>query len=167
VTFPSSAGAEPATPGDAPPPRPDGDPAPPTDVRSSGAGDTADVVTKRPADVSRPGTTSGPSTPAPTTADPTAPDPVAPQAIRSRTGATWVGLCLAAVVLVALIVFMLQNTTPVEVHFLGWSGTAPLALALLIAGVGVGLVALVVGTVRITQLRRRLGAARKAAGPGS
>ena len=88
-------------------------------------------------------------------------------AVRSRTGATWVGLCLAAVVLVVLIVFMLQNTKPVEVHFLGWAGTAPLAVALLIAGVAVGLVALVVGTVRIAQLRRRLGAARKAADPGS
>jgi lipopolysaccharide assembly protein A len=49
------------------------------------------------------------------------------------------------------------------VSFLGWTGTAPLAVALLIAGVAVGLVALVVGTVRITQLRHRLGAARKAA----
>jgi lipopolysaccharide assembly protein A len=92
-----------------------------------------------------------------------APEPAVTRPIRTRTGAMWVGLCLAAVLLVALIVFMLQNTTPVEVSFLGWTGTAPLAVALLIAGVAVGLVALVVGTVRITQLRHRLGAARKAA----
>jgi len=68
----------------------------------------------------------------------------------------WVGLCVAAVVLVALIVFMLQNTQLVLVSFLGWQGSVPLALALLIAGIGVGIVALVVGTLRIHQLRRRL-----------
>ncbi|ACZ29196.1 hypothetical protein Xcel_0157 [Xylanimonas cellulosilytica DSM 15894] len=74
---------------------------------------------------------------------------------RSRAGALWVGICVAALVLVALIVFMLQNTEPVLVSFLGMEGTVPLAIALLIAGVGVGIVALVIGTVRITQLRRR------------
>jgi uncharacterized integral membrane protein len=75
---------------------------------------------------------------------------------RTRTSATWVGLCVAALVLVALVVFMLQNTQLVLVSFLGWQGSVPLALALLIAGIGVGIVALVVGTLRIHQLRRRL-----------
>ncbi|WP_337972747.1 hypothetical protein [Cellulomonas sp. NTE-D12] len=72
-------------------------------------------------------------------------------------GAAWVGLVVGALVLVALIVFMLQNTAPVEVVFLGMRGTAPLALTLLIAGIGVGIVALVVGSIRIGQLRHRLG----------
>ncbi|PFG41498.1 putative integral membrane protein [Isoptericola jiangsuensis] len=75
---------------------------------------------------------------------------------RSRVGALWVGICVAALVLVALIVFMLQNTKPVLVTFLGLQGSVPLAVALLIAGVGVGVIALVIGTIRITQLRRRL-----------
>ncbi|MGF0118350.1 LapA family protein [Promicromonospora sp. Marseille-Q5078] len=75
---------------------------------------------------------------------------------RSRAGAAWVGICVAALVLVALIVFMLQNTQLVLVSFLGMQGTVPLAVALLIAGVGVGLIALVVGSIRIAQLRRRL-----------
>jgi uncharacterized integral membrane protein len=65
-------------------------------------------------------------------------------------------VCVGAVVLVALVVFMLQNTAPVEVSFLAMTGTAPLALVLLIAGLGVGVVALVVGSLRIGQLRRRL-----------
>lgn len=76
---------------------------------------------------------------------------------RSRVGSTWVGLVVGALVLVALIVFMLQNTAPVEVVFLGMRGTAPLALTLLIAGLGVGIVALIVGSIRIGQLRHRLG----------
>lgn len=78
------------------------------------------------------------------------------RAPRSRAGAVWVGICIAALVLVALIIFMLQNTQPVLVSFLGMQGTVPLALALLIAGVGVGIIALIIGTVRIAQLRRRL-----------
>lgn len=82
---------------------------------------------------------------------------------RTRAGAAWVGICLGALVLVALIIFMLQNTGTVEVAFLGMRGTAPLAVTLLIAGVGVGIVALVIGTWRISQLRHRLGVDRKAA----
>lgn len=153
---PSSAGVEPARPGDVPSA---GAPEPTSPGLTPGS--TAGSAAPAPSD-DRPTDTTGPTVepPEPATATPEQ------KPLRSRTGATWVGLCLAAVVLVALIVFMLQNTTPVEVHFLGWTGTAPLAVALLIAGVGVGLVALVVGTVRITQLRRRLGAARKAADPG-
>ena len=63
------------------------------------------------------------------------------------------GLCLAAVVLVALIVFMLQNSTKVEVHFLGMSGTIPLGMALLIAAVGGGVLVAIAGVARVTQLR--------------
>ncbi|MFI6424243.1 lipopolysaccharide assembly LapA domain-containing protein [Promicromonospora sp. NPDC050880] len=73
---------------------------------------------------------------------------------RSRAGAAWVGICIAALLLVALIIFMLQNTQPVLVSFLGMQGSVPLAVALLIAGVGVGIIALVIGTIRIAQLRR-------------
>jgi len=75
---------------------------------------------------------------------------------RSRAGAAWVGICIAAVVVIALIIFILQNRQPVLVTFLSLQGTVPLAIALLIAGVGVGFVALVIGTIRISQLRRRL-----------
>ena len=92
------------------------------------------------------------ATPAPADRSP-APAP----AIRhTRISAAWVGVCAAAAVLVVLITFMLQNTRSVEITFLGMQGTLPLALALLIAGVGVAIIAMVVGTARITQLRRRL-----------
>ncbi|MEN1974656.1 LapA family protein [Cellulomonas sp. P4] len=79
---------------------------------------------------------------------------------RTRTGSAWVGVCVGALVLVALVVFMLQNTSPVEVSFLAMTGTAPLALVMLVAGLGVGVVALVIGSLRIGQLRRRIRAAR-------
>jgi uncharacterized integral membrane protein len=73
---------------------------------------------------------------------------------RTRTGAAWFGICAAALVFVVLIIFMLQNTRSVEVTFLSMHGNLPLALALLIAGVGSAILTMVVGVARITQLRR-------------
>ena len=73
---------------------------------------------------------------------------------RTRTAAAWFGICVAALLFVVLIVFMLQNTARVEVNFLGWQGTAPLALALLIAAVSAAIATMTVGVARITQLRR-------------
>jgi len=73
---------------------------------------------------------------------------------RTRWSAAWVGICAAALVSVALIVFMLQNTRSVEVSFLWLEGTLPLALALLIAAVGAAILTMVAGTARIGQLRR-------------
>jgi uncharacterized integral membrane protein len=73
---------------------------------------------------------------------------------RTRTGAAWFSLCVAALLFVVLIVFMLQNTGSVEVTFLGMHGHVPLAMALLVAAVGAAIVTMVVGAARITQLRR-------------
>lgn len=76
------------------------------------------------------------------------------RAPRTRTAATWFGICVAALLLVVLIVFMLQNTDRVKVNFLGWQGSAPLALTLLVAAVGAAIATMAVGVARITQLRR-------------
>jgi uncharacterized integral membrane protein len=76
------------------------------------------------------------------------------RAPRTRTGTAWFAVCAAAAALVVLIVFMLQNTRSVEVTFLWMHGNVPLALALLIAGVGVAVLAMAVGAARIGQLRR-------------
>ncbi|QNE16989.1 DUF1049 domain-containing protein [Kribbella qitaiheensis] len=72
----------------------------------------------------------------------------------TRVGALWVGLCAAAVLFVALIVFLLQNTRRTEVSFLWLDGSAPLAIMLLIAAVAATLLTLTLGTARITQLRQ-------------
>ncbi len=74
----------------------------------------------------------------------------------TRISAAWGGIAVGAAVLVVLIVFMLQNTVPVDVSFLGLHGSAPLALTLLIAGLGFTVITLVVGSLRIGQLRRRI-----------
>jgi uncharacterized integral membrane protein len=59
-------------------------------------------------------------------------------------------------VLILLIVFIAQNTDPVDVHFMGWEGQTPLAVALMIASVAGLVLAAVAGTLRIWQLRRRV-----------
>jgi uncharacterized integral membrane protein len=76
------------------------------------------------------------------------------RAPRTRTGAAWFGICVAALLFVVLIIFMLQNTRSVEVSFLWMHGNLPLALALLTAAVGTTILTMVVGAARITQLRR-------------
>ena len=76
-----------------------------------------------------------------------------PQVRGTRTGRVWVGVCAAALITVALIIFMIENTHTVQVTFLGMSGSTSLALMLLIAAVGGILVTLIVGSARIIQLR--------------
>ena len=83
------------------------------------------------------------------------------RAPRTRTSAAWVGICVAALLFVVLIIFMLQNTGSVEVTFLGLHGNLPLAMALLIAAVGAAILTMVVGAARITQLRRLSRRARR------
>lgn len=81
-----------------------------------------------------------------------APSPVHVPA--TRTGTAWVALGAAVLLAVLLIVFLVQNTRSTEISFLWMTATTPLALALLIAAVGSVLLTLVLGTARITQLRR-------------
>ena len=75
---------------------------------------------------------------------------------RSRTSTVWVALTGLGVLLLLLVVFIAQNTQTVEVSFLGWNGHAPLAVSLLIATVAGLFLALVAGSLRILQLRRRV-----------
>ncbi|MFC6016330.1 lipopolysaccharide assembly LapA domain-containing protein [Plantactinospora solaniradicis] len=81
--------------------------------------------------------------------------PAASGSARTRLGPTWLRVCAVGVTSVVLLVFMLQNTRDVEVTFLWMHGTLPLVLALLIAGVGMAVLAMVVGAVRLTRRDRR------------
>jgi len=78
----------------------------------------------------------------------------------SRVGAAWVALIVAAIVLIFLLIFVVQNSDPVQVRYLGFEGTLPLGVAMMFAAVAGALTAGLLGTVRILQLRSR---ARKAA----
>lgn len=96
-------------------------------------------------------TTDRPVTGAPPAARPGSDKQVAP----TRTGMVWVSVCAAVLIAILLIIFLAQNTRTVAVHFLGLSGSTSLALMLLIAAVAGALIAVIVGSARIIQLRRR------------
>jgi uncharacterized integral membrane protein len=80
------------------------------------------------------------------------PAPSAPP--RTRTSAAFKSLVAAAIVLILLLVFILENTQSVKISYFGASGHMPLGVALLLAAAGGALLIAVVGTLRITQLRR-------------
>ena len=95
--------------------------------------------------------------------DPTATPPLLPptggsarpgQIERTRISAVWIGLIIAAALLVALVTFIAQNAREVSIHYVGLDGRVPLAVALLVAAVAGMLLVAVPGTARIIQLRR-------------
>jgi uncharacterized integral membrane protein len=86
-------------------------------------------------------------------ATPSSPDDRAPR--RTRASAAWASVVVALLLLIVIIVFVLQNPTPVVIHFLGWSGTLDVGMAMLIAAVAGGLLVATVGVARLTQLRVR------------
>jgi len=97
-----------------------------------------------------------------------APGPVAPADVhesarlpRTRAGTAWVLACVAAVALLALIVFITQNLHPVEVSFLGWRGQFPLVVVVLAAALVGSVLTLILGSTRIVQLRRTASRSRR------
>jgi uncharacterized integral membrane protein len=75
---------------------------------------------------------------------------------RSRTSGAWFAVVGLAALLLLLVIFIAQNTQKVQVSFLGWDGRAPLAVSLLVASLVGILLAVVAGSLRILQLRRRV-----------
>ena len=72
----------------------------------------------------------------------------------TRISSLHVGLITAAVLLVLLVVFLIQNAHTVEIHFLGAHLRVSLAVAMLAAAVAGALIIGAAGTARIAQLRR-------------
>jgi uncharacterized integral membrane protein len=89
------------------------------------------------------------------TEPPTEARSVSPHRIaRTRISGVWVTVIVAAVGLVFLLIFIVQNLTRASVHFLGASGTFPMGVAMLLAAVVGALVVALFGTARVLQLRR-------------
>jgi len=82
---------------------------------------------------------------------------------RTRVSAVWIWVLAGAVVLALLLVFILQNTRSVKISFFTANGTLPLGVALLLAAIGGLLLAGVVASLRIWQLRHRLTGQRRLA----
>jgi uncharacterized integral membrane protein len=85
------------------------------------------------------------------------PEPVSPpeSAVKfTRTAGLWSFLATGFVILIVLLIFITQNTTSADIAFLGWRGSLPLGVAILLAAVSGGLITFLAGTARIYQLRR-------------
>jgi uncharacterized integral membrane protein len=74
----------------------------------------------------------------------------------TRISGTWIAVVVAAIVLIFLLIFILQNLSSVTVTILGLQASFPLGIALLFAAIAGALLVALVGTARILQLRRRV-----------
>lgn len=74
----------------------------------------------------------------------------------SRTSGAWAAIVGLGILLILLIIFIAQNTQSTQVKFLGWDGSAPVSVTLLIAAAAGLFIATAGGSLRILQLRRRV-----------
>jgi lipopolysaccharide assembly protein A len=100
----------------------------------------------------------GPAQPSPDASVLTAPssaEPTLPQHTvePTRTSMVWTMVGIGVVLLLAILVFILQNGQRVRVRFLMANGTLPLGAALLFAALLGALLVLVAGAARVLQLR--------------
>ncbi len=74
--------------------------------------------------------------------------------LRTRTGYTWVGLVVAALIGIITLIFILQNLDQVRVTLFFWSFSLPLGVCVLLSVIAGALAMGLVGGWRILQLRR-------------
>ncbi len=79
---------------------------------------------------------------------------------RTRLSGIWAGVLIGVVVLAFLLAFIIQNSQSVKVSVFTFSASMPLGVALLLAAVGGVLLAGIVASLRIWQLRHRLHGSR-------
>ena len=92
------------------------------------------------------------------------PPAAAPRVVeRTRASILWTAVAVGVVVLVAILIFIAQNSAKVRVHFLMTDFKLSLGVALLCAALLGAILMLAIGTVRILQLRRVARRHRRAA----
>ena len=72
----------------------------------------------------------------------------------SRVGRLWVELSFFVVILLLLMIFILQNSNSVHIHYLGASVRIDFGVAMLLAALAGSILTLLIGSVRILQLKR-------------
>ncbi len=98
--------------------------------------------------------------PAPPAAESSAGEPL-PGERQTRLSGAWTAIVVGLVALVVILVFILQNQQSVEVTFLFFKGSLPLAVALLFALILGAVIVFAFGAARILQLRMVAGRARR------
>ncbi|MBD8028808.1 LapA family protein [Corynebacterium gallinarum] len=86
----------------------------------------------------------------------------APASTRTLVGGTWVALVVGALLLVALLIFILQNQAPVEMNILTWTFEIPAGVAYLLSAITGALIMAMVGGVRMFEYRRKIKKIQKA-----
>jgi uncharacterized integral membrane protein len=79
----------------------------------------------------------------------------------TRLSGAWTAVVVTAIVLVAFVIFVAQNSRSVPIAYLGAHGHAPTAVIVLASAAAGALLVIVVGVARLAQLRRRIGTARR------
>ncbi|MFD6351714.1 LapA family protein [Nocardia tengchongensis] len=79
--------------------------------------------------------------------------------LRTRAGYAWVGLVVAALLGIAVLVFILQNLEQVTVNVFAWDWNLPIGVLVLLSVIAGALFTALIGGYRILQLRH---AAKKA-----
>ena len=72
----------------------------------------------------------------------------------TRASRAWTRILPALLLLAIILVFVFQNLDNTKITFLMFSGTVPVALALIVASALGGLLVLTIGSIRIIQLRK-------------
>jgi uncharacterized integral membrane protein len=98
--------------------------------------------------------------PAPPPVESSASEPL-PGERQTRLSGAWTAIVIGLVALVVILVFILQNQQSVEVTFLFFKGSLPLAVALLFALILGAVTVFAFGAARILQLRMVAGRARR------
>ncbi|MDX6296657.1 MAG: hypothetical protein QOI51_514 [Nocardioidaceae bacterium] len=75
---------------------------------------------------------------------------------RTKVSQMWIGIIVFAIILILLLIFVLENTKKVPVTYFGFTGSLPLAVAMLLSAVAGILLTAIAGTLRILQLRKRV-----------
>lgn len=92
--------------------------------------------------------------PSSTATDPTGREVTPGRQQGTKARAVWSGVIVAAIVLILLLIFIVQNTGNVTIHFFGFTGQIPIAVALLFAAIAGVLLLAIPGTIRMLQLRK-------------
>lgn len=71
----------------------------------------------------------------------------------TRTSSVWTATAVAALLLLVLVIFIAQNGERTRIHFFWGTWTTSLAVGLLLAAVLGALIVLLVGVLRVAQLR--------------
>jgi uncharacterized integral membrane protein len=87
--------------------------------------------------------------------------PVASRRHSTRTSRVWLGSVLGLVVLIAILIFILQNLASVVIHFPAASAKMPIGVAILFGVILGGLFVFILGLARVVQLRHSIRRSRK------